>query len=580
MGLVELLGDAEEFLDVLDPGIGLFGMLCLERLDEARLLDDHLHDLGKLARIVPAGLDHVREASKGIAGLRGKQARLSRTGLAGAEEGYALICRIGLDLRDRGRADATPGRVHDAQGADIVVRIHDELQVGHHIADLGTIEEARAADDLVRDTGTQEHVFEDAGLGIRAVEHRHIIVGRALVVELLDLGADPASLVALVCRLEEADLLAVALVREEALRLSLRVVGDDRIGGIEDVAGRAVVLLELHDLRIRIVLLEGEDVPDVGTTPGIDRLVIVAHDHQVAVAAGKQVREGILDAVRILVLVDADLAEALLVLGEHLRVLAQELESLHEEVVEVHRIGTCQPAVELVIDPCCLLVQGRVAVRAELFWPLHRILRIRDAGTDGIQRILLRIDIELVHDGLHETLGIIVVVDGERPRVAQKLAVLPEHAHAHGMEGADPHATDAARHDGREALAHLIGSLVREGDGKDLPGTDPFVCNHVGDPHREDAGLARTGASKDEKRPLRAEDRLPLGRIQPIEIEPRRSRARVPVRSVLSIEGRLKEIVLSEWHVWLPWQIAVWLQDIQSSGSRRHEWPGEGTSAK
>ena len=52
----------------------------------------------------------------------------------------------------------------------------------------------------------------------------------------------------------------------------------------QDRAGRAVVLLQHDDLEVGKVVLEVEDVPDVGRPPGIDRLVLVADDAQVAVS--------------------------------------------------------------------------------------------------------------------------------------------------------------------------------------------------------------------------------------------------------------------------------------------------------
>ena len=48
--------------------------------------------------------------------------------------------------------------------------------------------------------------------------------------------------------------------------------------GIQDQLGGAVVLLELDDGRIRVVGFEVQDVADVGSAPGVDRLIVVAYD--------------------------------------------------------------------------------------------------------------------------------------------------------------------------------------------------------------------------------------------------------------------------------------------------------------
>jgi hypothetical protein len=73
---------------------------------------------------------------------------------------------------------------------------------------------------------------------------------------------------------------------------------------VEDGAGRAVVLLEPHHAARREVLLEVEDVADVRAAPAVDRLVVVADHHQVAVRRRQQLQEPVLRAVRVLVLVD------------------------------------------------------------------------------------------------------------------------------------------------------------------------------------------------------------------------------------------------------------------------------------
>ena len=76
---------------------------------------------------------------------------------------------------------------------------------------------------------------------------------------------------------------------------------------LEDVLGRAVVLLEQDDLRAREVALELDDVADVGAAERVDRLVGVADDGEAmapGIAAGG-VRQRVEDHVMPLELDDA-----------------------------------------------------------------------------------------------------------------------------------------------------------------------------------------------------------------------------------------------------------------------------------
>ena len=114
-----------------------------------------------------------------------------------------------LDALDGGLADAAARHVDHPLGGDVVGRVHDEREVGHDVADLGAVEEARAAHDAVGHAGAQQHVLQHTGLGVRAVEHGHLVVRKARRALLLYLAGYPAALVALVGGQVHVDLLAI-----------------------------------------------------------------------------------------------------------------------------------------------------------------------------------------------------------------------------------------------------------------------------------------------------------------------------------------------------------------------------------
>ena len=75
----------------------------------------------------------------------------------------------------------------------------------------------------------------------------------------------------------------------------------------------------------------------------------------------------------------------------------------------------------------------------------------------------------------------------------------------------------AAADEGGDALLHLAGGLVGEGDREDLAGLHAAGGEQVGDARGERLGLARAGAGDDEQRPALVHDRLPLLRVEPLE---------------------------------------------------------------
>src|SRR5690606_38016753 len=76
-----------------------------------------------------------------------------------------------------------------------------------------------------------------------------------------------------------------------------------------------------------------------GTAPAIDRLVVVADDADIGFAGGpalgEEAQPEILRDVGVLVLVDEDVAEALMVFGEDVGVLAEDADVLEEQIAEV-----------------------------------------------------------------------------------------------------------------------------------------------------------------------------------------------------------------------------------------------------
>ena len=152
---------------------------------------------------------------------------------------------------------------------------------------------------------------------------------------------------------------AVAAVGPEVLLAALGVLGDDRVGRLQDGLGRAVVLLEQDGPRVRVVLLELDDVADRRAAERVDRLVGVADHARARPGDGRTVAdrhtgaaggtadqladELVLGVVGVLVLVDQDVAEpAPVVLGDVGEGL-QDVDRRHDQVVEVERVGLPQP---------------------------------------------------------------------------------------------------------------------------------------------------------------------------------------------------------------------------------------------
>ncbi len=509
MGFHVVLHHAHELADVFDARLSLVGALGLQRGNQPALLDDHLHDGVQLALHFAGFAHQQQEVGEGAAG-GGAASGLAGFHFAGLQEGAAVHVGGVLNAVDGGLPNAAAGRVDDARGRHVVGGVDRQLEVGHHVAHLGAFEEAGAAHNFVGDAGAQQHVFQRAALRVRAVKQRHLVVGFARVVEFLNLAGNPAALVALVGGQVERNLLARLARGEQLLGLAPAVVRDDRVGRIQNVGRGAVVLLQLHHLGGRPVLLEVQNVADVGAAPGVNRLVVVAHHHQVAVHAGQQLRDGILRLVRVLVLVDHDVAEGLRIAAPHLGVLAQQLVSVEKQVVEVHRVGPLEATLQLRVNVGGALGERVLRVRGIFRRPHQLVLRRRNLPAHALLRVKLRVVAQVLHHGLHQPLGFVVVINGEAVGEAQQFGVLSQNANTHAVEGGHPHAAATAGHQVEQTFAHLPRRLVREGDRQDVPRGHAAIFNQVRNAIRQHAGLPAARARQNKKRPFCGEDRFVL----------------------------------------------------------------------
>src|SRR6266699_2966624 len=84
----------------------------------------------------------------------------------------------------------------------------------------------------------------------------------------------------------------------------LNVRGDGRVRDLQNFRDAAVIHLDLKHPRLRIAFWKFENVLKIRAAPRVNRLRIIAHDHQVPVITSESIDEVGLDLVRILIFID------------------------------------------------------------------------------------------------------------------------------------------------------------------------------------------------------------------------------------------------------------------------------------
>ncbi len=108
-------------------------------------------------------------------------------------------------------------------------------------------------------------------------------IGMFAETKLSDFFDDFLSLGVIVFSFEEGNRGAMgSLRRPELFFLAPHIVGDNRIRRSENAAGRTIIPFELYFHKTRMVGFEALDIAVISAPPGINRLIIVAHDTDIS----------------------------------------------------------------------------------------------------------------------------------------------------------------------------------------------------------------------------------------------------------------------------------------------------------
>ena len=195
---------------------------------------------------------------------------------------------------------------HDALERQFVGGIDEELQVSGDVLDVGLLKKPDAAREHERNVAPRELELQFERVKVRAVQHGDSLHRHALVTQFEHALGDELRLLVGVVTGDERRLHArVAHRREHFLEL-LRIRGDDGVGAVENLRCAAVVCLDLEHLGAVVPVGELEHVAEVGATPRVDALRVVADRHDVVVPTAEQVDQLALHLVRVLVFIHED----------------------------------------------------------------------------------------------------------------------------------------------------------------------------------------------------------------------------------------------------------------------------------
>ncbi len=216
-----------------------------------------------------------------------------------------------------------------------IARIVRPAQHRHHVLDVRRLQELEAAVFHVRNVALGEFHLEHIAV-MRAAEQDGMALQRAAdFTRRQYLAGDVLGLCGRIIHGNEERLLGGLARSQQGLAMLARAVRHQRIGRIQHLLSRSVVLRQNHHVGFRLEAIgKSQDVLDRGGAERVDGLGIVA-DHRDPLAVGfERVDDLALQGAGVLVLVDQHVVEILRQTLRQCRVLHHHM-PVEQQIVEI-----------------------------------------------------------------------------------------------------------------------------------------------------------------------------------------------------------------------------------------------------
>ena len=174
---------------------------------------------------------------------------------------------------------------------------------------------------------------------------------------------------------------------------------------------------------LRVILLEVQDVFNLGSTEGVDGLRVISHHTYVLVPLTEFLQYKILGEVRILILVDHDIVEPSCNRLQGSRIVTKQDIHIQQDIIEVH--DTCLLAflrIQLIDIAYAGLLGGSIVLQgiriaAVCIRSDKIVLRHRDARKHILRLIDLLVKLKILKTRLYRANRVACIIDREGLRI-------------------------------------------------------------------------------------------------------------------------------------------------------------------
>ena len=195
--------------------------------------------------------------------------------------------------------------------------------------------------------------------------------------------------------------------------------------------------------------------------------------------------------VGILVLINVDVLELLLVVGQDIRILIKETQSQHNQIIKVNRLRLTK----LFLISCVTLSHDVCVHIASLGSISHIInqviLSIGNASQDCPFIPFFRIQVQLFENAFHESSLLSWIHYSKITIVADMIRITTQNTNTHGVKSCNQTVLSSWI-ETISTLFHLTSRLIGKSNGQDIPRIDHFFINQISNTVGQNSGLSRT----------------------------------------------------------------------------------------
>ena len=331
--------------------------------------------------------------------------------------------------------------IDDPLQPQIIGPIVDHAQIGNHILDFCPVKETGATNDPVRNRIELQSRFHSIGLGIGTIKDGMVLKPFALRGG-KNTTDNKIRFCPLVRCLIHRNRFACTIVGPKPFSLTAQIMGNHRIGRIQNGLCRTIVLLQANHTGATVLLFKIQNIFDGGATETIDTLIIVTHYTNIFIATCQNTGQQILGMVGILIFVHQHITEFPLIICPHIFVFLQQFNCQQNNIIKVNGIIILQP---FLIGPVSFSNMLSAKITGN-FCPLGVFLRGDQLvlfSSNNAQHIFCRecliIQAHVLDDLFHDPFRVSSVVNGKMRRISHTLCIPAKDPATGRVESHGPH---------------------------------------------------------------------------------------------------------------------------------------------